>query len=60
MHFSLLNRKTRDSSVTQEEFTAYYKNVGASIDDDDYFRQIITSAWNLENKSNAKGYGAHY
>lgn len=37
----------QDGCVTREEFQAYYKNVSASIDDDDYFELMIRSAWHI-------------
>lgn len=60
MHFSLLDRKARDSKVTLEEFKEYYRNVGASIDNDEYFALMITNAWNLDKKSYGKGYAAQF
>lgn len=60
MHFSNLDRKARDSKVTLDEFCEYYRNVGASIDNDEYFALMITNAWNLDNKTYAKGYGAQF
>ena len=60
MHFSLLDRKARDQNLTQEEFMDYYSNVGASIDNDEYFKLMMTNAWNLEQKSYVKGYGAQF
>lgn len=47
-------QKTRDRSVTLEEFVEYYNNVSCSIDNDDYFETMITNAWNLDNKPAAK------
>ena len=43
-----------------EEFIEYYTNVGSSIDNDQYFELMMTNAWNLNNKSYAKGWGAEY
>lgn len=37
-----------DHIVTKEEFEEYYNNISASIDRDDYFEQMMTSAWNLD------------
>mmetsp|Transcript_27942 Transcript_27942/g.64489 ORF Transcript_27942/g.64489 Transcript_27942/m.64489 type:complete len:326 (+) Transcript_27942:71-1048(+) len=36
-----------DGKVTVEEFREYYKNVSASIDDDDYFELMIRNAWHI-------------
>jgi hypothetical protein len=38
---------TMDGHVTQEEFTNYYTNIGASIDDDNYFELMIRNAWHI-------------
>jgi len=46
--------------VTLNEFVDYYANVSSSIDDDDYFEVVITNAWNLNNKSYSKGWGAEF
>jgi len=43
--------------VTQKEFEVYYKDVSASIDDDDYFALMMTNAWNLNNVLYSKGWG---
>lgn len=60
MHYSLMDRTARDSKVTMDEFLEYYRNVGASIDNDEYFALMITNAWNLDNKTYAKGFGAQF
>lgn len=38
----------RDGTVTLEEFETYYKDVSASIDNDDYFELMIRNAWHIE------------
>jgi len=38
----------KDGKVTQKEFEVYYKDVSASIDDDDYFELMIRNAWHLD------------
>merc|ERR1712060_261089 len=38
----------RDGKVTTDEFIEYYKDVSASIDEDDYFELMIRNAWHLE------------
>lgn len=53
-------KELRDGKVTLNEFLDYYSNVSSSIDDDDYFELMITNAFNLENKSYAKGWGAEF
>jgi hypothetical protein len=38
----------KDGRVSLAEFEDYYKDVSASIDDDDYFELMIRNAWQLE------------
>lgn len=37
----------KDGIVTKEEFEDYYKDISASIDDDDYFELMIRNAWHI-------------
>ena len=37
----------KDGLVSREEFEDYYKDVSASIDDDDYFELMIRNAWHI-------------
>jgi Ca2+-binding EF-hand superfamily protein len=37
----------KDGVVTKEEFLDYYKDVSASVDDDDMFELIIRNAWHI-------------
>eukprot|EP00997_Jenningsia_sp_PLL12_P006394 NODE_2939_length_842_cov_124.563682_g2436_i0.p1 GENE.NODE_2939_length_842_cov_124.563682_g2436_i0~~NODE_2939_length_842_cov_124.563682_g2436_i0.p1 ORF type:complete len:193 (-),score=53.92 NODE_2939_length_842_cov_124.563682_g2436_i0:263-814(-) len=37
----------KDGKVTFAEFCAYYSNVSASIDDDDYFELMMRNAWHI-------------
>merc|ERR1719473_2507686 len=37
----------KDGVVTKDEFLEYYKNISASIDDDDYFELMIRNAWHI-------------
>ena len=55
LHYSLLDSKARDGSIDLKEFLEYYRNVGASIDNDDHFALMLTNAWNLNDKSYSKG-----
>ena len=36
-----------DGKVTREEFRNYYSNIGASIDNEDYFELMIRNAWHI-------------
>ena len=47
-----------EQRVTLEEFTEYYSNVSASIDNDQYFELMMNNAWRLNeaNKSYSKGW----
>jgi len=37
----------KDGKISYEEFEDYYKDVSASIDDDDYFELMIRNAWHI-------------
>jgi hypothetical protein len=53
-------KSKKDGIVTLNEFMDYYSNVSSSIDDDEYFKLMITNAWNLDNKSYGKAWGAEF
>ena len=36
-----------DGKITAAEFEQYYTNLGANIDDDDYFELMIRNAWHI-------------
>jgi Ca2+-binding EF-hand superfamily protein len=56
---NMRNSEAPDHIVTKEEFEEYYNNVSASIDRDDYFEQMMNSAWNLDgSRVTKKGWGA--
>jgi len=56
---NMRNSEAPDHIVTKEEFEEYYNNVSASIDRDDYFEQMMNSAWNLDgSRVTKKGCGA--
>jgi Ca2+-binding EF-hand superfamily protein len=58
LHHSLKNPKDKDRQINIKEFNEYYNNVSASIDNDQYFELMMTNAWNLNNVSYQKGWGA--
>jgi DNA-directed RNA polymerase subunit N (RpoN/RPB10) len=37
----------KDGKVTADEWVDYYRNVSASIDDDDYFELMMRNAWHI-------------
>ncbi|OQR98128.1 amino-acid acetyltransferase [Thraustotheca clavata] len=39
--------RVHDGRVTLEEWTEYYSNISASIDDDDYFELMMRNAWHI-------------
>jgi Ca2+-binding EF-hand superfamily protein len=58
-HFNLLNdNKSKDRTITMEEWIEYYNNISMSIDNDKYFELMMTNAWNLDGKKvTKKGWG---
>ena len=38
----------RDAIITKSEFESYYAGVSASIDDDEYFIEMVVGGWNLD------------
>lgn len=57
VHRQVAKGESKDGKVSLSELIDYYSNVSASIDDDEYFKLMLTNAWNLDNKSYAKGWG---
>ena len=45
--------------VSHEEFVEYYKDVSASIDEDDYFELMMRNAWHIAG-GEGPGAQAHY
>ena len=41
------DKGVKDGKITRDEFLEYYKDVSASIDDDDYFELVIRNAWHI-------------
>lgn len=60
IHCGTVDKTKRDGNLTLQEFMDYYRKIGASIDDDRYFELMMTNAWNLDNKTYSKGFGAQY
>jgi hypothetical protein len=56
----MLDKSARDGKIELREFIEYYRNVAASIDNDQYFELMITNAWNLNDKSYSRGWGSQY
>mmetsp|Transcript_12085 Transcript_12085/g.20384 ORF Transcript_12085/g.20384 Transcript_12085/m.20384 type:complete len:293 (-) Transcript_12085:339-1217(-) len=54
---SMRNQQTPNHVVTKEEFSEYYSNISASIDDDTYFELMMNNAWRLTEESR-RGMGA--
>ena len=46
-YMSLWDTQEADGIITFSEFCDYYRDVSASIDEDEYFAAIMTSAWKL-------------
>ena len=46
----------KDGKVTRNEFENYYTNIGANIDNDDYFELMIRNAWHI---SGGEGWSAN-
>lgn len=54
MHHALNGGGSRDRSVNHAEFIEYYNNVGASIDNDQYFELMMITAWKLHGEATRK------
>lgn len=54
-HFNLLNsNKSKDRSITMEEWIEYYNNISMSIDNDEYFALMMNNAWNMDGSMQKK------
>ena len=54
-HFNLLNsNKSKDRTITMDEWIEYYNNISMSIDRDDYFELMMNNAWNMDGKKVTK------
>ena len=59
MHYALMHGQgSRDKKIDFDEFIEYYNNVSMSVEDDRYLELMMTNAWNLNNVSYSKGWGA--
>jgi hypothetical protein len=48
-----------DGKVTRQEFTNYYSNISASIDNEDYFELMIRNAWHISGGEGAAANSAN-
>ena len=55
-HFSLLksDKEQEINKINIEEFLAFFNNISAGVEDDDYFENIIKSGFNLEDRKPKK------
>ena len=49
----------KDGMVTEQEFINYYTNLGASIDNEDYFELMIRNAWHISGGEGAAANSAN-
>ena len=51
-HFSLLksDKEQENNKINIEEFLAFFNNISAGFEDDDYFENIIKAGFNLEDR----------
>eukprot|EP00658_Telonema_sp_P-2_P018860 TRINITY_DN17385_c0_g1_i1.p1 TRINITY_DN17385_c0_g1~~TRINITY_DN17385_c0_g1_i1.p1 ORF type:complete len:462 (-),score=119.44 TRINITY_DN17385_c0_g1_i1:128-1513(-) len=49
-------RGNSDGQVTLQEFSEYYANVGASIESDEFFGEMMRAAWKLGDEQNVDHY----
>ncbi len=57
-HHNMKHGRNHDSVVDLEEWTEYYSNINASIDNDEYFALMMNNSWNLKGDSSTyKKYG---
>lgn len=54
IHSSFTSPDTYNSRVSLGEFTEYYNNISANIDNDEYFSLMITNAWKLDEVAPAR------
>ena len=51
-HFSLLKseKDQENNQINLDEFMAFFNNISAGIEDDDYFENVIKAGFNLEDR----------
>jgi Ca2+-binding EF-hand superfamily protein len=49
----------KDGHVTRQEFINYYTNIGANIDNDEYFELMIRNAWHISGGTGAAANSAN-
>ena len=51
-HFSLLKseKEQENNQINLDEFMAFFNNISAGIEDDDYFENVIKAGFNLEDR----------
>ena len=61
-YMSLWDTQVPDGIITFQEFCEYYRDVSASIEDDEYFGVMMTAAWKLwwENSKNINSISKKY
>ena len=56
----MLDKSAKDGKIELREFLEYYRNIGATIENDQHFELMVTNAWNLNDKSFSRGWGLQY
>lgn len=51
-HLNVMTGQHNNGRVSLEEFTEYYRNISASIDDDSYFVLMMSNSWNVKGNAN--------
>ena len=51
-HHNIKTNGQNYSRITLEEFIEYYKNISASIDNDEYFTLMMNNSWNIKGDAN--------
>lgn len=51
-HLNVMTGQYHDGKVSLDEFTEYYRNISASIDEDSYFVLMMNNSWNVKGDAN--------